>query len=402
MATLEKLIKRYGEPDALIDHWDNQSNRFAIWGFERIYCKNIADLDVDNPLSEWQKTIDCWKEETKPGEVCAIGGFSYDLKSLLYPNLSFKNYESNLPVIWFGKPKVIHSYNLSNNILDDATALLKMKNDIPSKRIYEKNINKIKKFLEKGDIYQINYTNPKFYDININPFELYLFMRNIAKPDCGFYLNTKKFQILSVSPERFFKSHDSIIKTFPIKGTRKRNKNLILDQLAKEELSNSIKDRAEHLMIVDLLRNDLGRICDYGSVKTKDLYKIESFETVHHMVTEISGKLKNNINESSIINALFPGGSITGAPKERAMEIIDLIENYNRKFYTGSFGYITSDNKIDMNIAIRSMTVLNNKGEYPVGGGIVWDSNPTQEWNEAQSKSIIIDKTIKKYTKKHV
>ena len=107
-------------------------------------------------------------------------------------------------------------------------------------------------------------------------------------------------------------------------------------------------------------------------------------------------------NESSIINALFPGGSITGAPKERAMEIIDLIENYNRKFYTGSFGYITSDNKIDMNIAIRSMTVLNNKGEYPVGGGIVWDSNPTQEWNEAQSKSIIIDKTIKKYTKKHV
>ena len=227
-------------------------------------------------------------------------------------------------------------------------------------------------------------------------------MRNIAKPDCGFYLNTKEFQILSVSPERFFKSHDSIIKTFPIKGTRKRNKNLILDQLAKEELSNSIKDRAEHLMIVDLLRNDLGRICDYGSVKTKNLYKIESFETVHHMVTEISGKLKNNINESSIINALFPGGSITGAPKERAMEIIDLIENYNRKFYTGSFGYITSDNKIDMNIAIRSMTVLNNKGEYPVGGGIVWDSNPIQEWNEAQSKSIIIEKTIKKYTKKHV
>ena len=245
-----------------------------------------------------------------------------------------------------------------------------------------------------GDIYQINYTHPKHYVIDGNPFNLYLALRQVAKPVCGIYINAKNFQLLSASPERFFKTKKEVIKTYPIKGTRKRLSNPIEDEHIANELFYSEKDRAEHLMIVDLLRNDLGQICNFGSVKTKNLYKIESFETVHHMVTEVMGKLKIDVTESSIMAALFPGGSITGAPKERAMEIIDSVEDYNRNFYTGALGYISPNGNMDMNIAIRTMLISDSQGVYSVGGGIVWDSDPKLEREEAHHKGVIIDKLI--------
>jgi aminodeoxychorismate synthase component I len=274
------------------------------------------------------------------------------------------------------------------------SAGIQMTADIPNEQRYEDDISTIKNHQELGDIYQINYTHPKEYSINGNPFNLYLSLREIAKPLCGIYINTGKFQLLSASPERFFKTENNGIKTYPIKGTRKRSQNPIEDERIANELFHSEKDRAEHLMIVDLLRNDLGRICKFGSIKTHNLYKIESFETVHHMVTEVMGNLKNNVAESSIISVLFPGGSITGAPKERAMEIIDSVEDYNRNFYTGALGYISPNGDMDMNIAIRTMTITETQGVYPVGGGIVWDSVPKLEWEEAHHKGAIIDKLI--------
>ena len=149
--------------------------------------------------------------------------------------------------------------------------------------------------------------------------------------------------ILSLSPESLIKVKNKMIYTAPIKGTRHRSNIPSVDLELKKELQNSIKDKAEHLMIVDLLRNDLGKICQIGSIKVNDLYNIKSFETIHHMVTEIEGKLKENISETDIIQALFPGGSITGAPKESAMSIIDNLEQSNRKIYTGSAGYIKSN-----------------------------------------------------------
>lgn len=393
MKTLKELMKRYGEPDALIDHWDKNSKRFAIWEFEEIYSKNINELDSQNPLNEWQAVLNDWKSNSSHPEICAIGGFSYALKSRIFPHISFKNQTSHLPAIWFGKPKIVHEYKLAKNDTIPDTHI-QMTADIPSRERYEVDISTIKHHQEIGDIYQINYTHPKHYAIDGNPLNLYLSIREIAKPLCGIYINAKKFQLLSASPERFFKTEGTVIKTYPIKGTRKRYKNPIDDERIAKELFNSEKDRAEHLMIVDLLRNDLGRICDFGSIKTNNLYKIESFETVHHMVTEVAGNLKSNISESSIILALFPGGSITGAPKERAMEIIDLMEDYNRDFYTGSLGYVTPDGNMDMNIAIRTMTITDSSGVYPVGGGIIWDSNPKCEWEEAHHKGAIIDQFI--------
>jgi len=393
MKTLPELIQKYGEPDALVDHWDENSQQFAIWGFDEIYCKNLEELDSINPIHEWQTIIDDWKINSSHPEICAIGGFSYALKCKLFPHIPFKNYTSHFPAIWFGKPQIVHRFNLTENEIS-VPANIQMTIDIPNSKRYENDISTIKNYQEIGDIYQINYTHPKHYVIDENPFNLYLALRQIAKPVCGIYINAKNFQLLSASPERFFKTENDGIKTYPIKGTRKRLSNPIEDERIANELFYSEKDRAEHLMIVDLLRNDLGRICNFGSVETKNLYKIESFETVHHMVTEVMGKLKANVTESSIMTALFPGGSITGAPKERAMEIIDLVEDYNRNFYTGALGYISPNGNMDMNIAIRTMAITDSQGVYPVGGGIVWDSDPKSEWEEAHHKGAIIDKLI--------
>jgi len=400
MKTLPELIQKYGEPNALIDHWDENSKRFAIWGFEEIYCKKINELDSENPLHKWQTIVNDWKSNASHPEICAIGGFSYALKCKLFPHIPFKNHASHLPAIWFGKPKMVHEYKLAENDTVPATRI-QMTADIPNERRYENDISTIKHHQEIGDIYQINYTHPKHYAIDGNPFNLYLSLREIAKPLCGIYINTGKFQLLSASPERFFKTDNAEIRTYPIKGTRKRCPNPIDDERIAKELFHSEKDRAEHLMIVDLLRNDLGRICNFGSIETNNLYKIESFETVHHMVTEVVGNLNPNVSESAIMSALFPGGSITGAPKERAMEIIDAIEDYNRNFYTGALGYIAPNGNMDMNIAIRTMTITNSNGVYPVGGGIVWDSNPKSEWEEAHHKGAIIDKLIHQLKETH-
>ena len=187
---------------------------------------------------------------------------------------------------------------------------------------------------------------------------------------------------------------DGLIQTLPIKGTRPRSKNNKKDLALKEELINSKKDQAEHLMIVDLLRNDIGKFSKFGSVKVTDLFNVKSYETVHQMVSEIKGNMIENIKISDIIKSLCPGGSITGAPKESAMKIIDDLENYNRGIYTGSIGYIKNDGEMNFNIAIRTMYINNNIASYPVGGGIVWDSNSNDEWNEAQLKSKILDKCI--------
>ena len=205
------------------------------------------------------------------------------------------------------------------------------------------------------------------------------------------YLNTGNQNILSFSPEEFIKVKNRKIYSYPMKGTRPEGTTELERQQNIKELANSEKDKAEHLMIVDLLRNDLGKICNFGSVKINNLYEIQTYETVHHMVTKVFGELKNTTEISDIIKALFPGGSITGAPKEKAMSIIDNLENYNRGVYTGAMGYIKPNGDMDFNISIRTLTIENNRVTYPVGGGIVWDSDSNEEWLETKTKSEILN-----------
>ncbi len=394
---INKLIQKKGQPIAWCDSHNNKMDSFAIWNFEEeIFltdsgCYINGDRVDGNPMSILQSCLNDWKRQSE--NIAAVGFLSYDFKKFLYPHLQFKESKSTVPYYWFGRPREIFHVE-PNKIINSIDSYLHPKMDSISFESYNVDLNKIKYHLSAGDVYQINYTYPKLFELDGDPLGLYVKLRQYAQPQFGWYLNLDDFQILSFSPERFFNVHNNKIQTYPIKGTRHRSMDIVRDEQLAGELYNSKKDRAEHLMIVDLLRNDLGKVCEFGTVNVNSLYNIESFETVHHMITEIEGNLKNEIQEMDIISALFPGGSITGAPKERAMQIIDSLEYYSRNLYTGSIGFITSTGEMDFNIAIRTMTIQNQHAVYPVGGGIVWDSVPKDEWNETNIKARILKNVL--------
>tara|TARA_Y100000590_G_scaffold293513_1_gene330618 strand:- start:1427 stop:2620 length:1194 start_codon:yes stop_codon:yes gene_type:complete len=391
--SLDKLIKNFGEPDALIDNFSSDKYGYAIWGYDDIFQYDSKDFQtIENPFQKLQNKIKSW--ENKNRKINCIGFVSYDIKNILYSHINFKKVQSNFPVMWFAKPKLIKPFRITSNIPIKDSKKNYLHKDILNIKEYKRKIKMIKKELEAGNTYQINFTMNKIFKIHSNPFSLYLQMRQFAKPAFGYYIKLKNKHILSLSPEQFFNTSGSIIKSFPMKGTRPRDIKKDRDQMLKNELKNSIKDKAEHLMIVDLLRNDLGKICQYKSIKVKNLYNVNSYESVHQMVSCVQGMLNESINNIDILKALCPGGSITGAPKESSMKIIDSLENYNRGIYSGTIGYIKNNGDMSFNIAIRTMSICKDEGSYPVGGGIVWDSKAKDEWDEAQLKSKILNNFI--------
>ena len=382
--TLYELIEKFGNPDIIIDHYQ-ESIGYAIWGFDDV----IQQSDKIN-FYKLDQIIDKWSQ--CDNEISAVGFLNYNLKDYIYNHIHFKAHDNKFPLLWFVKPKKIIKYSI--NTSDNYSMyknFTKLKHDILDVDEYKKVIEIIKNELAYGNVYQVNMTMPKFYQLKDESLKYYLHIRRQAKPKCGYYINLGKQQILSFSPETFFTLEDNTIKTYPMKGTIKRNQNKDQDQILKNQLGNSEKDLAEHLMIVDLMRNDLGKICNFGTVAVQDLFQVNTYSTVHQMESCVYGKLKSNIKFTDIIQALFPGGSVTGAPKESAMKIIDKIENYSRDIYTGSIGYIKQNNIMNFNIAIRTMMVDNLLAKYPIGGGIVWDSNYKDEWDEAQLKSKILN-----------
>lgn len=395
MTDLKNYISKLGKPDAIIDYNGNDGLIAGVWGFDEIiecfdgFTYLNGKLINGNPIEILQNTLDEWSHSNN--EFSAVGYLAYDFKNILFPYISFKSHSNKVPQFWFGKPKKIIKFQDLFLIEPDSKASLYNKSNKIDKATYFQSIQKIKHHLEYGDVYQINKTYPIQFNLDGDPIDLYSQLSWKIKPRRGFYLDIGKNQFMSFSPEEFIKVKAGDISTFPMKGTRPEGITETERQKNINELANSKKDKAEHLMIVDLLRNDLGKICDYGTVKTKNLYGIQTYETVHHMVTEVNGKLKKEAKFKNIIKALFPGGSITGAPKEKAMSIIDQIENYSRGIYTGAMGYIKSNGDMDFNISIRTMTVENNLVEYPVGGGIVWDSDSDEEWQETKTKAKILD-----------
>ncbi len=255
---------------------------------------------------------------------------------------------------------------------------------------YLKAVNKALEYIRAGDIYQVNLSQRFSIDVDEEPYKIYSILRQKNPAPFSAFLKFPEFTILSTSPERFILKKGQYIQTRPIKGTRPRHKNKAIDKRLAEELINSEKDRAENVMIVDLERNDLGKICQFGQVKVTKLFGLESFASVHHLVSEIEGKLKSKISIEEIIRATFPGGSITGAPKIRAMEIIDELEPTARAIYTGSIGYFGFNQNIDLNIVIRTVIYKNGKLIYQVGGGIVADSDPEGEFQETLDKGLAI------------
>jgi para-aminobenzoate synthetase len=257
-----------------------------------------------------------------------------------------------------------------------------------SKENYLKDLKRVIEYIYAGDIYQANLTQRFSMPWNDDAWQLYtkLHLQNPA-PFAAF-LPYHDFQVLCSSPERFIRiNNNGTIETRPIKGTRPRKELPHEDEAQALALTTSLKDRAELTMIIDLERNDLGRVCQFGSVKVPDLIKLEKYPTVWHLVSTITGRLPKGLLPNEILRGIFPGGSITGAPKIRAMEIIEEIEPYRRGIYTGSIGYISYDGTWDMNIVIRTILIKDGKAYVHVGGGIVADSVPEDEYNETLDKA---------------
>ena len=203
------------------------------------------------------------------------------------------------------------------------------------------------------------------------------------------------FYILSSSPERFLKIESGVIETRPIKGTRPRGENTDEDERYKNELLESEKDKSELLMIVDLERNDLSKVCKPNTVKVTELFKLEEYSTVFHLVSTVVGEIKEEHSPIDCIKACFPGGSITGAPKIRSMEIIDELEKVRRNIYTGSIGYIGLDGNSDFNIVIRTALIKENKAYFGVGGGITYESIERMEYDETLDKARALMNVLK-------
>lgn len=243
-------------------------------------------------------------------------------------------------------------------------------------------------YVHAGDVFQVNLSQRLLAPLTEHPLELYGRLRQTSPSPFGCYFDLGNFQILSSSPERFLQlSADGEVSTRPIKGTRPRGKTPAEDAELIRDLTTNPKDRAENVMIVDLLRNDLGRVCEYGSVTVPAVCEVESFRHVHHLVSEVRGKLRPGMTAFDLLRASFPGGSVTGAPKVRAMEIIAELEPTARGPYCGSVGWIGFDGAMDTNILIRTFTAGRGWLQFPVGGGIVADSDPATEYEETLHKA---------------
>jgi para-aminobenzoate synthetase component 1 len=252
---------------------------------------------------------------------------------------------------------------------------------------YREAFERIQAYIQAGDCYQVNLTQCFSAGYEGDPWYAYRALRCIAAAPFAAYLSlSDDASLLCLSPERFLSLHGHRVETSPIKGTRPRYADKQLDDLARRELGTSHKDRAENLMIVDLLRNDLGRSCVPGSIHVDRLFELQSYPTVHHLVSTISGELRPNRNAWDLIRDSFPGGSITGAPKRRAMEIIAELETHERLAYCGSVLYISADGRMDSNIAIRSLLCSEGILRCWGGGGIVADSSWQQEYQESYDK----------------
>lgn len=252
---------------------------------------------------------------------------------------------------------------------------------------YRAAVQKARDYIYAGDIFQVNLSQRLLCPARCSSPELYEKLRVVnAAPFAG-YFDFGIGQIISASPERFVQIEDGWIETRPIKGTRRRTGDMAADERLAEELQTSQKDRSENIMIVDLLRNDLSKVCRWDSMRVDQLCAIEEYPYVLHMVSSIRGQLRREATFSDLFSAIFPGGSITGAPKVRAMEIIAELEPTVRGPYCGSLGYCSVDGSMDWNILIRTLTASRGWWQFQVGGGIVADSNPEQEEEETWTKA---------------
>lgn len=427
----EDIFEQYKyEPMAIFldSSLENQLGRYSIIGLKPYLILKETDgifYKNDKPQEETfeqgiQKYLNKYKEENPtdlPLISGALGYFSYDYgrkfeeinsrhpKKLQIPEALFAFYdvliiedkaEKTLYITARGEAENAESVikTLKQEIEKCASVKIPLRHKEQAefhpnftKEEYKTAVDNMIRYIIEGDIYIANMTQQLTVDSKKSPYDVYRYLRTYNPAPFGGFFQCGDFQIISASPERFLKINKNSIETRPIKGTRKRGETEEEDIFLREELRNSSKDRSELLMIVDLERNDLNHVCIPGSVKVTEHFAIETYATVFHLVTTIVGILKENVNKHDLLKAVFPGGSITGAPKIRAMEIIDELEHDRRNLYTGSLGYFSFDGNCDFNIIIRTAVYQDHRYYLGVGGGITCESDLEFEYEETLQKA---------------
>ena len=420
--------------------------RYSIMGSDPFlrYSSRGSDISVfddinrrfsqnGDPLNIFGDYLDQYRLENTCGQLPCGGGafgyFSYDLGRTI-ENLPVKAIDDlNLPECWFGFYDFIviydnltrKAYAVSTGFPDRGSqgkdrAVRKMSEfksclnykDLPvhpdgkeplsrvfsscltgnfSRAEYLRAVARALEYIVAGEIYEVNLSQ-RFEAILKSPsYDLYLRLREINPAPFAAYMNCGEVIIASTSPERFLRCRNGLIETRPIKGTLRRGATTEEDRANAAALLNSIKDRAENMMIVDLERNDLGKVCRPGSVRVTDFAALEIFPTVFHLTSTIAGELRKDKTRIDLLRATLPGGSVTGAPKIRSMEIIEELEPTRRSIYTGSLGYLGFEGNMDLSIVIRSFIIKGNKAHFQVGGAVVYDSEPELEYNETLDKA---------------
>lgn len=347
---------------------------------EKVNLRNKDDLGVPDAFLAFYNTVIIVDHLKQVLHICAVGfpeKKAHSAKLLCESN--FKDILGLLSGVDFTKrgPKKskIKSYeaaSLGSNFTKDK---------------YISAVKKAKEYIRQGDIYQVNLSQNFQAKTPLSGFDIYKRLRNLSPSCFSAYLDCGDFQVLSSSPEGFLRLEHGIVTTRPMKGTRPRSKNKLRDKKLKTELLKSAKDKAELTMIVDLERNDLGRVCSYDSVEVSRLRQLEEYATVFQTTASVRGRLHKDKDAIDLMRACFPGGSITGCPKIRAMEIIEELEPTRRSLYTGSLGYFSFSGNMDFNILIRTILKKGDSVYFGAGAGIVTDSDPAAEYEETMVKA---------------
>jgi anthranilate/para-aminobenzoate synthase component I len=370
--------------------WNYQSNS-PILSLRCDSQSRITSLhDPTKVLNQWSDPLAAldWMSKN-PGEKSTarwIGYISYDLGRLFEPMPTTAADDLRLPLF------CLSLHEQSEPALVPAIAppgFTPPPNSSLSKSDYLIRTARAIDYIRSGDVFQVNLSQRFTAELSLDPTQIWQYLMQHSPAQYGAYLNCGDHTVLSNSPELFLRlTPDRTITTRPIKGTRARRPGMA------EELLQSVKDQAELNMIVDLERNDLGRICEIGSVKVTQPRTIEMHPTVYHGAATIEGKLREDVNFVDLLRATFPGGSITGAPKIRAMQIIEELEPVRRGPYCGAIGYLAADGSMQFNVAIRTMIAKGNHIHIPVGGGIVADSDPLAEYEETLTKAVAMFKAL--------
>jgi para-aminobenzoate synthetase component 1 len=364
-------------------------------------------------VSSGKNLVTSWDEARKElGEKWLMGGLSYELKNRFEPILSTRNRAVNpVPEVMLFEPETVvylkrgedklHISGPDAGLMEflDKEPEPQILSDIPSfsanftRDEYVQTVQKLRNHIEEGDCYEINLSQVYSADAEIgHPEEVYLRLLEISPVPFASMLKWGGYWLLCASPERFLQKEQSCIRTQPIKGTAARSEDPVIDQANKTYLQASLKEQAENVMIVDLSRNDLYRVCKTNTVKVPYLFEIQEFPTVFQMVSTVEGEVEESLKNDEIIEQIFPPGSMTGAPKVRTMQLIDEYERSARGLYAGSVGYFSPDGDFDLNVVIRALQydAKTNKLAYQVGGAITWDSDPEAEYEETLLKAAAI------------